>query len=89
MSQDAGAGRKHDDADQLAIATIRTLAMDAVQQARPGHPGTPVAMAPVAYALFLAAALFERFSARGEADFQDRLPSAMRFQFGGHVEKRA
>jgi 6-phosphogluconate dehydrogenase len=35
----------------------------------------------------LAAALFERFSSRGEAGFQDRLLSAMRFQFGGHVEK--
>jgi 6-phosphogluconate dehydrogenase len=35
----------------------------------------------------LAAALFERFSSRGEADFQDRLLSAMRFEFGGHEEK--
>jgi 6-phosphogluconate dehydrogenase len=35
----------------------------------------------------LAAALFERFSSRGEAGFQDRLLSAMRHQFGGHVEK--
>jgi 6-phosphogluconate dehydrogenase len=35
----------------------------------------------------LAAALFERFASRGEAGFQDRLLSAMRFQFGGHVEK--
>ncbi|HEY8923000.1 MAG TPA: 6-phosphogluconate dehydrogenase (decarboxylating), partial [Polyangia bacterium] len=35
----------------------------------------------------LAAALFERFSSRGEAGFQDRLLSAMRFEFGGHVEK--
>jgi 6-phosphogluconate dehydrogenase len=37
----------------------------------------------------LAAALFERFSSRGEADFQDRVLSAMRFEFGGHVEKQA
>jgi len=37
----------------------------------------------------LAAALFERFSSRGEAEFQDRLLSAMRFEFGGHVEKAA
>ncbi len=36
----------------------------------------------------LAAALFERFSSRGEADFQDRLLSAMRCEFGGHVEKK-
>jgi len=35
----------------------------------------------------LAAALFERFSSRGEADFQDRLLSAMRSEFGGHLEK--
>ena len=37
---------------QLAINTIRTLAMDAVQQARSGHPGTPMALAPVAYCLW-------------------------------------
>lgn len=35
----------------------------------------------------LTAALFNRFSSRGEADFGDRLLSAMRFQFGGHHEK--
>src|SRR5438093_8401331 len=40
------------DRDQLCINTIRTLAMDAVQQANSGHPGTPMAMAPVAYALW-------------------------------------
>jgi 6-phosphogluconate dehydrogenase len=36
----------------------------------------------------ITAALFERFSSRGEADFQDRLLSALRFEFGGHSEKR-
>jgi Predicted 6-phosphogluconate dehydrogenase len=35
----------------------------------------------------LAAALFERFTSQGEADFQDRLLSAMRLGFGGHLEK--
>jgi 6-phosphogluconate dehydrogenase len=35
----------------------------------------------------LAAALFSRFESRGEAEFQNRVLSAMRFQFGGHVEK--
>ena len=35
----------------------------------------------------LSAALYERFSSRGEADFADRLLSAMRYQFGGHLEK--
>jgi len=37
----------------------------------------------------LAAALFERFSSRGEADFADRILSAMRYEFGGHLEKPA
>jgi 6-phosphogluconate dehydrogenase len=37
----------------------------------------------------LTTALYERFSSRGEADFQNRLLSAMRYQFGGHVEKPA
>ncbi len=32
-------------------------------------------------------ALYGRFSSRGEAEFQDRVLSAMRFEFGGHVEK--
>ena len=35
----------------------------------------------------LAASLYERFSSRGQADYQNKLLSAMRFQFGGHVEK--
>ncbi|MDB5358395.1 MAG: 6-phosphogluconate dehydrogenase, decarboxylating [Phycisphaerales bacterium] len=35
----------------------------------------------------LTAALYQRFTSRGEADFQDKLLSAMRFQFGGHKEK--
>jgi transketolase len=38
--------------DQLCINTIRTLAMDAVQQANSGHPGTPMALAPVVYTLW-------------------------------------
>lgn len=36
----------------------------------------------------LTTALYERFSSRGDADFQDKLLSAMRFQFGGHLEKK-
>jgi transketolase len=40
------------DVDTLSVNTIRTLAMDAVQKANSGHPGTPMAMAPVAYALW-------------------------------------
>jgi transketolase len=38
--------------EQTAINTIRTLAMDAVQAANSGHPGTPMALAPVAYCLW-------------------------------------
>ncbi len=42
----------HDDIDMSCINTIRTLSMDAVQAANSGHPGTPMAMAPVAYTLW-------------------------------------
>jgi len=37
----------------------------------------------------LSSALYERFSSRGEADFADKLLSAMRYEFGGHLEKQA
>jgi transketolase len=40
------------DLDQLSINTIRTLAIDAVQQANSGHPGAPMGLAPVVYALW-------------------------------------
>lgn len=40
------------DIDRLCINTIRTLSMDAVQAANSGHPGTPMALAPVAYCLW-------------------------------------
>ena len=51
---DAGRPADQSDAsiDELAVTTIRTLAMDAVQAANSGHPGTPMAMAPVAYTLW-------------------------------------
>ncbi|HEY3258686.1 MAG TPA: transketolase [Pseudonocardiaceae bacterium] len=42
----------HHDTDELSVNTIRTLAMDAVQAANSGHPGTPMALAPVAYTLW-------------------------------------
>ncbi len=42
----------HNNMDQLCINTIRTLAMDAIQKANSGHPGAPMAMAPVAYCLW-------------------------------------
>ncbi|HKN69063.1 MAG TPA: hypothetical protein VJW73_22435, partial [Gemmatimonadaceae bacterium] len=40
------------DLDLLCINTVRTLAMDAVQKAESGHPGTPMALAPLGYRLF-------------------------------------
>ncbi len=43
---------KNDTIDQLCVNTIRTLAMDAVQTANSGHPGTPMALAPVVYCLW-------------------------------------
>jgi transketolase len=43
---------KPQDPDLLVINTIRTLAMDAVQAANSGHPGTPMALAPVVYTLW-------------------------------------
>src|SRR6201990_987232 len=39
------------DIERLAVNTIRTLSMDAVQAANSGHPGTPMALAPVTYKL--------------------------------------
>jgi len=44
--------RMPQDIDLLSINTIRTLAMDAVQKANSGHPGTPMALAPLAYELW-------------------------------------
>ena len=40
------------DLDLLCINTVRTLAMDAVQKAESGHPGPPMALAPLGYVLF-------------------------------------
>lgn len=44
--------QKKQQIDELCINTIRTLSIDAVQQANSGHPGTPMALAPVAYCLW-------------------------------------
>src|SRR5881397_709028 len=38
--------------DQLSVDTIRTLSIDAVQQAKSGHPGTPMALAPLVYTIW-------------------------------------
>jgi transketolase len=54
MNDVATSASVHEDGspDRLAIDTIRTLAMDAVQKANSGHPGTPMALAPVGYTLW-------------------------------------
>src|SRR5829696_8035724 len=48
----APAAMPQNDLDLLCINTVRTLAMDAVQKAESGHPGTPMALAPLGYVLF-------------------------------------
>jgi transketolase len=60
----------HEDgsAERLAIDTIRTLSMDAVQKANSGHPGTPMALAPVGYTLW---SRFLRYDP-GHADWPNR-----------------
>ncbi|MFM9144986.1 MAG: transketolase, partial [Phycisphaerales bacterium] len=45
--------------DRLAINTLRTLAMDAVQAASSGHPGAPMGLAPVGYALWQDALVYD------------------------------
>jgi hypothetical protein len=49
MQQAKLKGMTNEELDQLAINTIRTLSIDAVQQAKSGHPGTPMALAPLVY----------------------------------------
>src|SRR3954465_3569594 len=53
------------DLDLLCINTIRTLAMDAVQKAESGHPGTPMALAPIGYVLFTRAMRHDPADPRG------------------------
>ena len=55
--------------DQLSINTIRTLSIDAVQQAKSGHPGTPMALAPLVYTLWNRVMRFDPRGALGAAGF--------------------
>ena len=52
MAGSARVGSGTQELDQVSVNTIRTLSMDAVQAANSGHPGTPMALAPVAYCLW-------------------------------------
>jgi transketolase len=52
MQQAQLRGMTNEELDQLAINTIRTLSIDAVQQAKSGHPGTPMALAPLVYTIW-------------------------------------
>lgn len=52
MDERAASFLQHGPIEDVSVATIRTLAMDAVQRAASGHPGTPMALAPAAYALW-------------------------------------
>src|SRR5258707_7080001 len=49
----------NEELDQLSINTIRTLSIDAVQQANSGHPGTPMALAPLVYTIWNRAMRFD------------------------------
>ncbi|HEY7121075.1 MAG TPA: transketolase, partial [Solirubrobacterales bacterium] len=48
----AATAERQTDIDEVCINTIRTLSMDAIQKANSGHPGTPMALAPLAYTLW-------------------------------------
>src|ERR1700737_305992 len=52
MQQAKLKGLTSEELDQLAINTIRTLSMDAVQAAKSGHPGTSMALAPLVYTIW-------------------------------------
>src|ERR1700756_1369544 len=52
MQQTKLKGLSSQELDELAINTIRTLSIDAVQQAKSGHPGTPMALAPLVYTIW-------------------------------------
>lgn len=69
--------------DELCVNTIHTLAMDAVQRANSGHPGTPMALAPVVYCLWQPVLRFDRDHPNHHRGQHRRLPclplSAIRY----------
>jgi 6-phosphogluconate dehydrogenase len=79
--------------DLTAIALVKDPALSAfsgrVSDSGEGRWTIKAAIDEAVPVPVLTTALYERFASRGEADFQDRVLSAMRFQFGGHLEKSA
>jgi 6-phosphogluconate dehydrogenase len=79
--------------DLTAISLFEQPALDRysgrVSDSGEGRWTILAAIESTAPAPVLTAALYERFTSRGESDFADKLLSAMRFQFGGHVEKKS
>ena len=77
--------------DLTAIALIKDPALSGfagqVSDSGEGRWTITAAIDEAVPAPVLSAALYQRFSSRGEDDFQDRLLSAMRYEFGGHLEK--
>ena len=78
--------------DLTAAALVRDPGLDSfsgrVSDSGEGRWTLAAAVDEAVPAHVLSAALLERFASRGEADFQDRVLSAMRFAFGGHLEKK-
>ena len=79
--------------DLTAIALLKSPALKdfagRVSDSGEGRWTLTAAIDEAVPAPVLSAALYERFSSRGEAEFADKLMSAMRLEFGGHVEKAA
>jgi len=79
--------------DLTAISLFEQPALDRysgrVSDSGEGRWTILAAIESTAPAPVLTMALYERFTSRGESDFADKLLSAMRFQFGGHVEKKS
>ena len=74
---------------RFAVMVALLLLGDGAMTSTPQPPAREAAAAidEAVPAPVLTTALYERFSSRGEADFQNKLLSAMRYEFGGHLEK--
>jgi hypothetical protein len=81
------------DVDQVLVMTVKDPQLEnfrgRVSDSGEGRWTIRAAIDEAVPTPVLSSALYERFSSRGEADFGDKLLSAMRFEFGGHLEKPA